>query len=1575
MPAAPTGLALQAGTRNVWVTLTWTDNAVDETGYAVERKDGAGDWQEVAQLGVHTEKYVDSGFAESTTYEYRVKAMNANGGSGYSNTVSFSTGAWDEFLSLGASETLQTATFQAEADRYWDPDTYNPATQAWGIWIDSQVLRVNNSGFDKADVRFDVSSVSGLVTLAKFAPLQNGINAEWEDQLAGILGFPNINVAPAPDGWNEDDALDRSESSPTPYYVQPGINNTERPFKDVTSLVAQDVLQDSTKKVTLRFSDNSNFWYEFTSSEMTQYKPTLELFWILDSDGDTLSDAFENTLDGFDPNNANSFSSTVSDREAHFGGLTEAQDDIDTDNDTIGSFREVIIYNTKPNKSDSDDDGLPDDFELRFNLNPNDNTDTELDSDGDSLSNNFEGSTGTSPTQSDTDRDGKNDKDEYDQESDPTDPSDEGQAPEVPEGSTYLVVNTAADGSRDTFDFTLTGPPFVGTTEQQSPEQHTFTLKRGTSEETYTLVYNPREAINPKDNSVSLSASFSPGPGVSVTPSGGLSGGSSTQQWTVTVQPEVAEEEDPKDDCEDSNSDCDTCTGGATADLGGSLRYRIDLGFTDYGEDAGYLEIHAHQANKKLATPAELDVYAASGVTVELNPAGELVSAASANLTVRTIEIDKYSYRLDISSPDGNVFKTITVENPDGATAFNRLQITEAGEANRVSLYDWDGQNETWSLSEGPTLANILRTETRSSVDGAAANTRVDTTTIKNGDGTVVSKTVETYKNHSWGEALIERVLDPDGAALTTTWEYYDDAGNPASYGKWKLVVDQDGYWEKFNYDSQDRLTSKVVQLDQNDTASADSANLQYVYSYSTVTDLADDSDSTDEELVTITEMLGVTEKARRYELTLSGTVTFDGDTCNETRDIVADAPGVAWNNASNTRTTRTLTLASGTNEGETRAIFAPMDYATLYGYSTANDPEFGPLEIQTVDRGFLNSGGTAIDSGSRTVTERTEAGDAVMLVTYPIDGGSVLTAQPTESSVVPSSAYLDSFGRITRWNHLDGTTTQRTYGCCGVESETNRRGVTTDYLYDALRRRTHRIDAAGTVGETTTIYTYDGAGRVTKVEGPNGSGNTITLSESVYDLAGRLIRREDAENRWTFYTYGTESVTGNSYHETRVYPDGNTAGPVQVTWSDDAGRTIRSFLASTTGSWTSSSPPTGSESLTELTRSAYAYDWRGRTTTIREYHDLTGLSMSADGTVGTNYYESETLEYSAFNRPTLVSDVMGDLTETAYDALDRPTEIKRGTTTGNLVTVSQNYYDTNRDGTGDLRDYVTRSTFVRPTATLSYANIDYEHDAAGRRTWTKPPAGPWTQTVYDAAGRVSETITARNGNQTFILAKTTNAYDPNTGQLTSARVHEVNGSGSTTANYQETAYTYDAAGRRSTITRPQDGYVEVQYDGTNQFKRVLLRSDLSPSAVLQEAVLSYDDVGNVVELATYERRHDASGTGLLSSNTSAARVTTLTAWYDAAHRTTHVVDFGTGTPTGTAPEPNTSDNYLVTKAVYNASGRPFEVIDNAGTVTRREYDALGRITRSKTTSTAFPGTTTIASPNTPTPQTARPPL
>ncbi len=74
------------------MAVTWTDASDNETGFTVERKQGAGGtFASIGSWGVNTTAISDTGLSPNTTYFYRVQACNAVGCSAHSNEANSTT--------------------------------------------------------------------------------------------------------------------------------------------------------------------------------------------------------------------------------------------------------------------------------------------------------------------------------------------------------------------------------------------------------------------------------------------------------------------------------------------------------------------------------------------------------------------------------------------------------------------------------------------------------------------------------------------------------------------------------------------------------------------------------------------------------------------------------------------------------------------------------------------------------------------------------------------------------------------------------------------------------------------------------------------------------------------------------------------------------------------------------------------------------------------------------------------------------------------------------------------------------------------------------------------------------------------------------------------------------------------------------------------------------------------------------------------------------------------------------------------------------------------------------------------
>jgi RHS repeat-associated protein len=148
---------------------------------------------------------------------------------------------------------------------------------------------------------------------------------------------------------------------------------------------------------------------------------------------------------------------------------------------------------------------------------------------------------------------------------------------------------------------------------------------------------------------------------------------------------------------------------------------------------------------------------------------------------------------------------------------------------------------------------------------------------------------------------------------------------------------------------------------------------------------------------------------------------------------------------------------------------------------------------------------------------------------------------------------------------------------------------------------------------------------------------------------------------------------------------------------------------------------------------------------------------------------------------------------------------------------------------------------------------------------------------------------------------------------------------------------------------------------GTSYSQATTVANDI----IVTQSIPTYNEVGNIISQASYDRLNDVSTsiTGALTG--SIARVSYVAGWFDGIDRNIASANYGaisSFTRPGTPPA--SSSTVLVSSIAYDNAGRVSQTTDPKGIVTQTSYDAAGRTTQTiedfgtgklnRTTNTAY---------------------
>ncbi len=687
--------------------------------------------------------------------------------------------------------------------------------------------------------------------------------------------------------------------------------------------------------------------------------------------------------------------------------------------------------------------------------------------------------------------------------------------------------------------------------------------------------------------------------------------------------------------------------------------------------------------------------------------------------------------------------------------------------------------------------------------------------------------------------------------------------------------------------------------------------------------------------------------------------------------------------------TTRTTTLTTpedvvvstvANRHGQTLSV-------TAGGRTTSYDYDRDGLLTQTSD-GLGTLEARSYDRAGREVTRADARG---VLTQFAYDAANrVLTRTEDAASGglarVTSYAY-DDMGRLADVTDPTGTLTRTSYDrdsrVTEVIVDVGGLELTTTYAYDQQGQVVRVTEGAGSDNPRVTEYIYDALGRRTQEIVDPGTGRLNLTTQYFYDGNDNLTLRIDAELNSTWFAHDASN---------QIRYEIDALGGVTLTDYDVEGRVIaRARLAT----------PVDTELFGDVvTAEDIGLSWGVGDRVERSFYDGDGrkrFTMDALGGVTERtfddngnvihermYAETFTGEFDS------LEDVVGDIELSAQDrqrwfAFDERNQLAFNVDALGAVVAYE--YDANGNIARQVAFATPRSTSLSAdlTSLRSWAQTTgiagdsdnritrFWYDAANREVYRQDAAGYVTETQHDDVAR-STTMTLYAATATIPWSATTADIANRAGGVelpansaadrSTTRERDAAGRVITVTDAAGTeSYEYDAVGNKVGFTNRLGARWDYEYDANRRMirerspevaiTRVFDRLDTLPSGSAEPrgyslgestvterivTVIEYDALGNVVTRTEADGRDDARTTRYE---------------YDALGRQIVTRLPPVDVLTAGAERGSTNDDRigteaeleLYTRTIYDTFGNAIASFDTAGGVQQKMYDSLGRVT------------------------------
>jgi hypothetical protein len=161
IPAAPNQPIVSFVDGNI--NLSWSDQSMNEEYFVIERRTDGGDFVTIDSVAANTVKFIDTVLPEAL-YEYRVAALNPNGGSAYTSTVAF------KVLGIERRTIVNSFFPNPVKDRVTIIMTANKRRMANVMLLDSRGVTVSSTDLqfnEHGEAELDVTTVNAGLYILK----------------------------------------------------------------------------------------------------------------------------------------------------------------------------------------------------------------------------------------------------------------------------------------------------------------------------------------------------------------------------------------------------------------------------------------------------------------------------------------------------------------------------------------------------------------------------------------------------------------------------------------------------------------------------------------------------------------------------------------------------------------------------------------------------------------------------------------------------------------------------------------------------------------------------------------------------------------------------------------------------------------------------------------------------------------------------------------------------------------------------------------------------------------------------------------------------------------------------------------------------------------------------------------------------------------------------------------------------------------------------------------------------------------------------------------------------------------